>query len=292
MIATLPDRTAWLAERQGGVGGSDAAAALGKSPWKSRFQLWSEKVGLVEPPDLSENEAVEWGLRLEGPIAIAYRERSGRRVEIEPRYTIRHHAEYDWLLASLDATQEAEDKPGVGTLQIKTASAWNDDDWKDEPPPYYQIQLQHEMAAAGLQWGTLCVLIGGQKMRWFDQPRNETFIEAMIDQEQAFWLLVKSETAPEVDGSEETARILKALYPIDNGESVALPDDAAEWDTTLQGVVSLLGWGLLLKGALFIVAPRFVEKGGAWEVKSKLVPVAGAALLIIGAYLTSIAYLG
>ena len=32
----------WLKDRQKGIGGSDAAAALGMSPYKSKFTLWCE----------------------------------------------------------------------------------------------------------------------------------------------------------------------------------------------------------------------------------------------------------
>lgn len=62
------------------------------------------------------------------------------------------------------------------------------------------------------------------------------------------------------------------------------------WNTLPQMLVSLLGWGLLLKGFVFIVAPRFVDRGGDWEAKSGLLPVAATALLIIGAYLVWIGY--
>ena len=60
MIASINvEREAWLAGRRNGIGASDAPAALGISPFKSRGDLWAEKTGLVEPPDLSDNEAVE-----------------------------------------------------------------------------------------------------------------------------------------------------------------------------------------------------------------------------------------
>ena len=62
------------------------------------------------------------------------------------------------------------------------------------------------------------------------------------------------------------------------------------WNTLPQIVVSALGWGLLLKGLVFIIAPRFVDRGGDWEAKSGLLPIAATALLIIGAYLVWIGY--
>lgn len=63
------------------------------------------------------------------------------------------------------------------------------------------------------------------------------------------------------------------------------------WDTLPQVLVSLLGWGLFLKGLVFLVAPRFVDRSGDKAAKSGLLPLAGGALLLLGAYLTWIGYL-
>lgn len=62
------------------------------------------------------------------------------------------------------------------------------------------------------------------------------------------------------------------------------------WNTLPQILVSFLGWGLLVKGLLFIVAPRLVDRGGDWEAKSGFLPVVATAVLILGAYLTWIGY--
>lgn len=223
----------WLEARRAGLGATDAAAALGVSPWKSQFQLWSEKVGLVEPADLSNNEAVAWGTRLQPIIGDAFRDATGREVFHEPRFAVRKRIDLPWMLASLDATQACESKSAMGVLEIKTTGNHRVADWDDEPPLHYQIQLQHQLAVTGMEWGTLCVLIGGQKLRWFDQERNERFIKAMADAEAAFWEKVLSQTPPPLDGSEATAEIITRLYPRDTGESVALPPDALEWDTRL-----------------------------------------------------------
>jgi len=62
------------------------------------------------------------------------------------------------------------------------------------------------------------------------------------------------------------------------------------WDTFPQILVSLFGWGLLIKGALFIIAPTFVDKVGDEWVNMKLIPFAGVAMLLVGSYLTWFAY--
>lgn len=64
------------------------------------------------------------------------------------------------------------------------------------------------------------------------------------------------------------------------------------WDTLPHIVVSFLGWGLLIKGALFLIVPKFVDQAGDGWVNLKLIPLAGGLMLLIGGYLTSFAYFG
>jgi putative phage-type endonuclease len=229
MIAT-PDtikcdsRESWLAARNQGIGGSDAPAAIGISPWKGRFALWSEKVGLVEQADLSNVAAVQWGSRLQYAVGSGYAEESGRLVAHEPEFLIRRHPAHRFMLATLDAEQ-TDLQRGPGLLEIKTAGASHAKEWSDEPPLHYQVQLQHQLAVTGYSWGTLAVLIGGQKLAWFDCEANEKFIARLVEQEAEFWALVENQTPPEADGAESTTRALAKLYPADNGETIVLADD-------------------------------------------------------------------
>lgn len=63
------------------------------------------------------------------------------------------------------------------------------------------------------------------------------------------------------------------------------------WASFTEGLISFLGWALLIKGALFIIAPRFVDKAGDYWADKKLIPLAGTITLIAGAYLVWFAYL-
>lgn len=227
------DRESWLATRRQGLGASEVAAILGTDPFKSAFQVWAEKTGNVEPDDLSGNEAVEFGIRLERPIAEAYAERSGRQVEMWPAFQIVKHLDYDWLRCTPDAVQH-DDARGEGLVQIKTTHAFNAKEWGDEPPLSYQCQVQTEMAVTNASWATLVVLIGGQKLRYFDVARNDRFIEAMLPTLQEFWAAVQANEPVAVDGSLATARVLAKLYPEDNEEVIQLPPEAEEWTATIE----------------------------------------------------------
>ena len=226
------NRKDWLAERRNGIGASDVGAALGVCPWKSPYQLLAEKRGVLPEKDLAaENEAIEWGLRLEGAIISAFRDRTGRKVWAPESTTINVHPDYSFLRCTLDATQMMLDDDDLGNLQVKTTSLWNASEWQDgeEIPLLYQVQVQAELAVTGMSWGSIACLIGGQRLVWFDIKRNDEFISAMLPKLSQFWELVRSGSPPEVDGSEMTTRILAQLHPDDDGTIAALPAEADKW---------------------------------------------------------------
>ena len=57
--------------RLGFLGGSDAAAALGLSPWKTPVELWLEKTG-KKPSEIPDNIPMAVGRALEDFVAKQY----------------------------------------------------------------------------------------------------------------------------------------------------------------------------------------------------------------------------
>jgi putative phage-type endonuclease len=236
----VTDRAAWLAERQTGIGASDAAAILGVSPWKGALQLFYEKKG-QEPPPQSESLARELGLLLEDPIATLYRKRTGRTVtRPQPgEFWLRRHPKKAYMLATLDGLQVyngAQDfmpqQNVAGVLEIKTASFSKSAQWKQEAPVEYQIQVQHQLACSEMEFGSVAALVGGTSFIYTDLKRDPEFItllEAAIDE---FWQRLQLNDPPPADGTEATKDFLKRLYPNTNPTSVSLPAEAIEWDVT------------------------------------------------------------
>jgi putative phage-type endonuclease len=230
--AALATREEWLTARRSGIGGSDAAAVLGVSPWKSRFSLWAEKTGLaVESPE--ETEAMEWGKRLEGVIGEKYAEVTGRAVARADQGIVRIHPLMPFMLGTVDF-DVIDPKRGPGILEVKTLGPFRADEWSNEPPIHYAVQLQHYLAVTGAQWGSFAALIGGQRFVWCDVDRNPGFIEALEAECAEFWESVVKGNAPTVDGSDSTTEALKRLYPKDTGRVVELPTEAEEWWTEAQ----------------------------------------------------------
>ena len=210
-------RDDWLAFRQKGIGSSDAAVAIGISPYKSPLALWLEKTGRQEPEDLSTKEAVFWGTTLEPILAEVYQERTGKKVRRVPQ--ILQHPKEPYMLANLDRAIE-----GGGILEIKTAGLRSERQWEEGVPFAYQVQVLHQLAVTGKAWADVAVLIGGQEFRIYRVERDEARITALIDRERQFWHYVTNDTPPPVDGSESSHKALAALYPCDDAPVVDYSD--------------------------------------------------------------------
>ena len=76
------NRESWLEGRQElGIGGSDAAAVCGLSPWTSPVELWKIKTGQKKQKDISANAAVERGVRMEPALRELYASCSQRQIQ-------------------------------------------------------------------------------------------------------------------------------------------------------------------------------------------------------------------
>ncbi|MBI4637655.1 MAG: YqaJ viral recombinase family protein [Candidatus Rokubacteria bacterium] len=239
---TFESKAAWLAGRRHGIGASEAAAVIGANPWKSALQLYAEKLELVEP-DALETEAMEWGLLLEAPIAQQYERVIGRTVARPTPWTLHRSRQHPWMTATVDGFVE-DPQRGPGILQIKTAGLHRTEEWTEEPPLHYQIQVQHEIHVAGVTWGALAVLLGGQRLLSFDLDRNDSFLELLIAREREFWERLLRQEPPAPDASEASREVLRRLYPREQaGLSVPLPVAAVEWDAQrLEAASQLEHW--------------------------------------------------
>ena len=218
-----------LEQRKNSIGASDVASILGLSPWKSALQLWLEKTGAVEAEDLSDNESVEWGNRLESLIGEKFKENHPELlVEIEQIPC--NHSNYDFITCTLDGLVSDNEK--CYPLEIKTASAYKAKDWDDGVPTYYLCQVQHQMAVTGADKAWVAVLIGGQQYKEFLVLRDDEFIKLLIEKCVAFWQGVEQCIPPDADGSESADKALKTLYQPEPEKCIDLPEH-------IENVISL-----------------------------------------------------
>lgn len=218
-------REDWLSVRRNGIGSSDAAAAVGLSPYKSQLQLWMEKSGRdelfpkVDPND--ESTPLYWGTLLEPIVAAHYTKRTGNKVRRVN--AVLQHPDHPWMLANLD--REVIGAPDVQILECKTAGIQGARLWQDGVPEYVQLQVQHQLAVTGKTAADVAVLIGGQDLQIHRIHRDDLLIERLIKLEEAFWGYVQSEQAPPADGSDSADKALRCLYPRDVGSTLDLSHD-------------------------------------------------------------------
>ena len=230
------DRQQWLTERRSGIGGSDIAAILGLSPWKTALDVWLDKTGQAED-SVGNAEAVRWGTLLEDVVASEYSERTERAVQRVNR--ILRHPAHEFAIGNIDraivtpgSRVRVADDGGTllgaaGLLEVKTASAYKAVEWgldgdDDAVPVHYQAQVMWYLAITGQQWADVAALIGGQRMVIRRIHRDDETIAAMLERAHDFWHLhVLTRQPPEPI----TARDVERLFPADNGGAVEATDD-------------------------------------------------------------------
>ena len=218
------ERADWLEVRKTGIGGSDAAAAVGLSPYKSQLELWMEKTGrdagLPKPDPDDTTHPVYWGTMLEPIVAASYTKQTGNKVR--KVNAVLQHPQFPFMLANLD--REVVGSPLVQILECKTAGEFGARLWQDGVPEYVQLQVQHQLAVTGKQAAHVAVLICGQRLEVHRIQRDEDLISRLITLEARFWEYVTTDTPPPADGSESADRALRVLYP-GNSSAVDFSDD-------------------------------------------------------------------
>ncbi|MFL9867279.1 YqaJ viral recombinase family protein [Paraburkholderia fungorum] len=217
-------RSEWLEVRKSGIGGSDAAAAVGLNPYVSQLELWLDKTGradgLPRPDPDDTTSPTYWGTLLEPIVAAAYTQQTGNKVR--KVNAILRHRSVPFMLANID--REVVGVPGVQVLECKTAGEFGARLWRDGVPEYVQLQVQHQLAVTGKQAAHVAVLLWGQALEVHRIERDDSLIRRLIELETRFWQFVESDKPPPADGSESADRALRHLHP-GNGGAVDFTDD-------------------------------------------------------------------
>lgn len=232
-IDQVKDRDQWLAERRKGLGGSDVSALFDCNPWMSPYTLYLDKID--EAPKRADDAILQVGHDLEPLTRRLYEDDTGRVIySAQERY---QHAEFPWMLATIDGTIPPYGDSGPGVFEGKTTNPYGKDEWLEGVPLYYLVQLYHYMIVTGRKWGSIAVLVLGEKdpLLWTDVERDEEFAEQMVAVEQRFWEdHVLARVPPEVDAHPSTTEMIKRLHPDDNGLTVDFGDEGEVWAERLH----------------------------------------------------------
>jgi len=166
--------------------------------------LFALKTGTKVKQDLSDNEFIQKGVRLEPAIREVYKATYPNRKVTYHRYDMLYQPEHPFIFATLDG--EVRDEDGrMGCLEIKTSSPnskadW--DKWNERIPDAYFHQCLHEMLASGYEFVDLFAFLfrrdGDFVGRVYRLERSDYVedIAWLLEKEKEFWDSVQNRTLP------------------------------------------------------------------------------------------------
>lgn len=242
-VDAFDSRAAWLASRAAPdvIGASEAAIALGVSPFGTPWSLYESK---RQPRAEGRASLLQRGHRWEPAVLAEYAEASEHEV-LEPAAAVQvpppdsivtlSNRRLPWLRESPDGF--AVDRFGtLGQVEAKTAlraNAWApepglvidrwDDRYAELVPPYYAVQGYVQLIVTDLPWVDLCALVpraGWLAIRYVRLERDvdtQNAIEGALTEWRERHLL-RGEP-PDVDSSEACNRYLARTFPSATGKA-------------------------------------------------------------------------
>lgn len=214
-----------LAQRTHYIGGTDAAAIVGISPFATPLTVYLDKVQ-PEAKEDRETMAMRRGLVLERFIADEFCRSHPGLVTYHPKPVVRT----DWGFpagASLDFYVAREDRPRtpIAMLETKTAmSFYSRRQWQEpapgellsegDLPDSYYAQVQWYLAVTGLPLAYAAADTGDESLTVVPIEPNERVQTKLIESCREFWLThVEAHVAPEPSGTGKDAEALQRMWP-------------------------------------------------------------------------------
>lgn len=197
-----------LERRRGVVGASEAALLFGIPSYGGRTlsDLWFEKkYGTVGQS--KGNASTSLGTKLEPIVLAAAEERMG--VSIVDRQK--------WVrLGSNAATLDGRVEGGGAVVEAKTSGIigpthldeWGEE-WSDNFPDMYLIQLQAQLLVTGAETGYLAALIGGRGFVMYESLPHPALMKAIQLKSDEFIASLSHETPPEEPPQLETLKRIR-----------------------------------------------------------------------------------
>lgn len=177
----------WKKWRDSIVGASDAPIILGKSPYKTKRQLWEEKVGLSEG---FTNDAMKLGNQLEPMIRQMVNDKLG--ADFKPLCV--QSDEHKWMGASLDGFYQET------YLEIKVNNEMNHRlAQKGEIAEYHNIQMQHQGIVINQKRGIYASYNAAtESLSIVHYDCSNTLHDTLVSESFKFWEAVRNFDPPEL----------------------------------------------------------------------------------------------
>lgn len=210
----LPRVPAVVVDRRRWIGGSDVAAILGISPWKTAVDLWAAKTA-PEPDSRPATGVKRRGQRWESVVAEMLVERleaDGHKVVIVDTNRRLVDLEVPYFAAEIDFEILLDDDSEVTNVELKTVSPFKTGEWgesgSDDVPIWYTAQAMWGLGVTGRRKAIVAPLFGADEIRAFPIERDDVTIAAMRARAQSFWINhVLTGIPPEPTSLEDVAKI-------------------------------------------------------------------------------------
>ena len=177
-------------------------------------EVYLQKTGQVEAEDLSDKEFIQWGLRLQDPIARAVSDRL--KVELKELDVEITHPKHNWMRSHFDyVSADSKSLYEIKNYGSHQRNKFGDNGSQDIPVGDL-AQLIHEAAVFNVSTINLCVLFGGSELVIYPFEIDDALKEPLILQEAAIWANVQRREPPEASNPDD----LRALFRIDSGDSI------------------------------------------------------------------------
>jgi len=206
--------------RQKYLGGSDVAAILGISPWKTPLDVYLDKIQPpVEVTDERKLRLFTRGKRMEPYVVDLLAEEEGLTIVGRGnRYIDKQHG---FMAAEIDA--ETDDGRNV---EIKTVSPFKAKEWGEEDtdaiPVHYTAQAMHGLMVTDRKICIFGVLIGGDDFRVYRIERDDEIVGAIREKEVEFWGRIQRFDPPDPSTPNDLMRLYGAQ---DNGDFVEATEE-------------------------------------------------------------------
>lgn len=215
-------RDRWERDSIQSVGASELAAIVGADPRRGPLSIYAAKV--AKKLDEPERSWLVFGRRVEGAILDGYVDKTLRRVRHNAAADLErwYHPEQPRLSATPDGLVD-EPVEDARVVEAKAVAYMRREEWAEEPPLQFVVQVQAQMACTGLPRGDLVALMWGV---YITEPvtlqPNAEFMAVALEAVDRFWWHVENRVPPDADAKPETRDAIRRLWPTDNGQSLAL----------------------------------------------------------------------
>lgn len=180
--------------RKNGIGGSDAAAIMGLSPWKTTRELWFEKLPNYESVKNEVTLSMSLGNTLEPFLIKQYEEATGHSAAM-PTQTFRHK-DYPFLIAHIDGIDTISETLIEAKVCLSPAFSkkWGTEG-TNQIPPEYLMQCVHYCLVLDKPAVEIIALVLGE-LKFYRYVRNHELEQQYLQKALEFWYMVQNEIMP------------------------------------------------------------------------------------------------